>query len=158
MLVSLQKRVRSPIVSLTPAIFHHTPSAYPRLGHPRRFDHRKRSPIPAPEKGSKGLAAFIKSTLGPTSADPSVYHDADPPRSIDALLARSDINAVIDILPITEQPEVVLKALAADKCILSSYENMFRSIGREVSFSEWQKIPNTSLSIERRVNSSAVVR
>lgn len=71
------------------------------------------------EKSSKDLAAFVKSTLGPTAADPSVYHDADPRSSIDVLLARSDIDAVIVVLPITKQPEVVLKALAAGKHVLS---------------------------------------
>lgn len=71
------------------------------------------------EKSSKDLAAFAKSILGSNAADPSVYHDADPQESIDALLARADIDAVIVILPITKQPEVVLKALAAGKHVLS---------------------------------------
>ena len=61
----------------------------------------------------------MKSALGPTTADPSVYHDADSQHSLDALLARSDIDAVIVTLPITKQPEVVLKALAAGKHVLS---------------------------------------
>ena len=61
----------------------------------------------------------MKSTLGPIAADPSVYHDADPRSSIDVLLARSDIDAAIVIIPITKRPKVVLKALAAGKHGLS---------------------------------------
>lgn len=71
------------------------------------------------ESSSRDLAAFVGSTLGPNATSPSIYHDADPKNSIDALLARSDIDAVIVILPITKQPEVVLKALAAGKHVLS---------------------------------------
>ena len=71
------------------------------------------------EKSSRDLAAFVKSTLGPNAADPFVYHDTDPQNSIDALLARTDIDAVIVVLPITKQPGVILKALAAGKHVLS---------------------------------------
>ncbi|KAF9652272.1 NAD(P)-binding protein [Thelephora ganbajun] len=71
------------------------------------------------EKSSRDLAAFVKTTLGSTVVDPSIYHDADPQNSIDALLARSDIDAVIVVLLITKQPEVILKALAAGKHVLS---------------------------------------
>ena len=71
------------------------------------------------EKSSRDLASFVKSTLGPNATDLSIYHDADPQNSIDALLARSDVDAVIVILPITKQPEVILKALAAGKHVLS---------------------------------------
>ncbi|KAI0357694.1 oxidoreductase family protein [Trametes cingulata] len=48
-----------------------------------------------------------------------VYHDEDPAVSLDVLLGRSDIDAVIVVLPITVQPGVVLKALAAGKHVLS---------------------------------------
>ncbi|KAI0657622.1 oxidoreductase family protein [Cubamyces menziesii] len=48
-----------------------------------------------------------------------VYHDEDPEVSLDALLSRSDIVAVIVVLPITVQPGVILKALAAGKHVLS---------------------------------------
>ncbi|KAI8989027.1 oxidoreductase family protein [Trametes punicea] len=48
-----------------------------------------------------------------------IYHDEDPAVSLDALLARSDIAAVIVVLPITVQPGVILKALAAGKHVLS---------------------------------------
>ena len=71
------------------------------------------------ERSSRDLAAFAESTLGPNAINPSIYHDADPQNSIDALLARSDIDAVIVILPITKQPEIILKALAAGKHVLS---------------------------------------
>ena len=71
------------------------------------------------EKSSRDLAAFAKSILGPNAAEPSIYHDGDPQNSIDTLLARADIDAVIVVLPITTQPEVIFKALAAGKHVLS---------------------------------------
>jgi len=67
------------------------------------------------EKSAKDLAAQIKTDL---HADVKVYHDADPQNSLDNLLA-SDIDAVIVILPITIQPKIILKALAAGKHVLS---------------------------------------
>ncbi|KAH9851023.1 oxidoreductase family protein [Lenzites betulinus] len=48
-----------------------------------------------------------------------VYHDEDPAASLDVLLARPDIDAVIVVLPITVQPAIILKALAAGKHVLS---------------------------------------
>ncbi|KAG6919063.1 hypothetical protein DXG01_009316 [Tephrocybe rancida] len=51
------------------------------------------------------------------AAAPDVYHDAGS--DLDALLARSDINAVIVVLPITLQPSIILKALAAGKHVIS---------------------------------------
>lgn len=53
------------------------------------------------------------------SSPPGVYHDGDASGNLDALLARSDINAVIILLPITAQPDVIVKALAAGKHVLS---------------------------------------
>jgi predicted dehydrogenase len=53
------------------------------------------------------------------STTPDVYFDGDPSSNLDALLARSDISSVIIILPITQQPSIVLKALAAGKHVLS---------------------------------------
>jgi len=50
---------------------------------------------------------------------PSIYHDGDSSTDLDALLARADITAVIVVLPITLQPSIVLKALAAGKHVLS---------------------------------------
>lgn len=49
-----------------------------------------------------------------------LYHDeGGHDSSLDALLARSDIQAVIVILPINIQPEIVLRALEAGKHVLS---------------------------------------
>ncbi|THH26407.1 hypothetical protein EUX98_g7780 [Antrodiella citrinella] len=50
---------------------------------------------------------------------PNVYHDGDDSVNLDVLLARSDIQAVIVVLPITLQPSIVRKALAAGKHVLS---------------------------------------
>jgi predicted dehydrogenase len=50
---------------------------------------------------------------------PDIYHDSDPSANLDALLARSDISSVIVVLPITLQPEIILKALAAGKHVIS---------------------------------------
>ncbi|TFK86224.1 oxidoreductase family protein [Polyporus arcularius HHB13444] len=48
-----------------------------------------------------------------------VYNEEDEGRSLDSLLARPDIKAVIVVLPITLQPDIVRKALAAGKHVLS---------------------------------------
>ncbi|KAH8833719.1 hypothetical protein DL96DRAFT_1578136, partial [Flagelloscypha sp. PMI_526] len=53
------------------------------------------------------------------SKQPTIYHDASQDQNLDALLARDDIDAVIVVLPITTQPEVILKALKANKHVLS---------------------------------------
>ncbi|KAJ7656343.1 oxidoreductase family protein [Mycena polygramma] len=52
---------------------------------------------------------------------PAIYHDGpgDAATTLDALLARADITAVIVVLPITVQPAIILKALAAGKHVLS---------------------------------------
>lgn len=50
---------------------------------------------------------------------PEIYHDGDPSTNLDALLSRSDISTVIVVLPITVQPDIILKALAAGKHVLS---------------------------------------
>lgn len=50
---------------------------------------------------------------------PDIYHDGDTSANLDALLKRPDITAVIVVLPITQQPVVILKALAAGKHVLS---------------------------------------
>ena len=51
------------------------------------------------------------------ASPPEVF--SDDGNSIDALLSRTDIIAVIVVLPITLQPSFVLKALAAGKHVLS---------------------------------------
>ena len=53
------------------------------------------------------------------NTEPTVYHDADQNSNLDVLLARSDITAVIVVLPISLQPDIVLKALTAGKHVLS---------------------------------------
>jgi predicted dehydrogenase len=70
------------------------------------------------QTSAQELASVAVTALKLDSA-PSVYHDGDPSTNLDALLKRSDIVAVIVILPITHQPSVVLKALAAGKHVLS---------------------------------------
>ncbi|KAG6848053.1 hypothetical protein H0H93_003811 [Arthromyces matolae] len=72
-------------------------------------------------RSQKSAEEFAKAAAQDLSlADPpAVYHDADPQSNLDALLARSDINAVIVVLPITLQPSIILKALAAGKHVLS---------------------------------------
>lgn len=53
------------------------------------------------------------------AAPPSIYHDGDSSTNLDALLQRQDISAVIIVLPITLQPSIIMKALAAGKHVLS---------------------------------------
>ena len=51
-----------------------------------------------------------------------MYFDSPSPpsgKSLDDLLARRDIEAVIVVLPINNQPEIIKKALAAGKHVLS---------------------------------------
>ncbi|KAL1730776.1 hypothetical protein EV714DRAFT_249781 [Schizophyllum commune] len=71
------------------------------------------------EKSAKDTASTAVSTLG-LSDSPASYHDGgNQENSLDALLARSDISAVIVILPILTQPDIILKALSAGKHVLS---------------------------------------
>ncbi|KIO22407.1 hypothetical protein M407DRAFT_118073 [Tulasnella calospora MUT 4182] len=49
----------------------------------------------------------------------TVYSDAPDREGLDELLARSDIQAVIVVLPLGQQPEIVIKALKAGKHVLS---------------------------------------
>lgn len=70
------------------------------------------------EKSARDFVDAVKATLQ-LESPPEVYHDADPSANLDALLARKDIKSVIVILPITLQPSIILKALAAGKHVLS---------------------------------------
>lgn len=70
------------------------------------------------EKSAKEVAQEAQELLK-TTTPPAVYHDGDQNVNLDALLARSDITAVIVVLPITLQPSIILKALAAGKHVLS---------------------------------------
>jgi len=70
------------------------------------------------EQSAQDLAQLALNILN-LPAPPSVYHDGDNSMNLDALLSRNDVSAVIVVLPITTQPAVVLKALAAGKHVLS---------------------------------------
>ncbi|CAK7201574.1 hypothetical protein SEUCBS139899_004280 [Sporothrix eucalyptigena] len=71
------------------------------------------------QKSAEALAA--SATLGTDGKTPDVYFDspATAGRSLDDLLARSDIQAIVISLPILVQPAVITKALAAGKHVLS---------------------------------------
>ncbi|KAM6501411.1 oxidoreductase family protein [Amanita muscaria] len=73
------------------------------------------------EKSAQELSSKAAQALKPKlSPSPSVYHDSgDESCNLDALLARSDIQAVIVVLPISVQPKIVVKALEAGKHVLS---------------------------------------
>ncbi|KAL0580565.1 hypothetical protein V5O48_001477 [Marasmius crinis-equi] len=70
------------------------------------------------EKSATELAGSATKSLG---VHPDIYFDQPQSagKDLDALLARSDIKAVIIALPITVQPDVVLRALKAGKHVLS---------------------------------------
>ncbi|PPQ65072.1 hypothetical protein CVT24_003026 [Panaeolus cyanescens] len=68
------------------------------------------------EKSAQDLADAAKAAL---NSVPDVYYDANVNSNLDTLLARSDISAVIIALPITLQPSIVIKALAAGKHVIS---------------------------------------
>ncbi|KIP10807.1 hypothetical protein PHLGIDRAFT_22069 [Phlebiopsis gigantea 11061_1 CR5-6] len=70
------------------------------------------------EKGASELAKAAQEKLS-LASPPSVYYDGDAATNLDALLARDDIHAVAVALPITLQPSIVRRALAAGKHVLS---------------------------------------
>ncbi|KAG5636144.1 hypothetical protein H0H81_009000 [Sphagnurus paluster] len=62
-------------------------------------------------------AAVISLSL---SVPPGIYHDIqEESTNLDALFARQDIDTVVIALPITLQPSIILRALAAGKHVLS---------------------------------------
>ncbi|KAK5309038.1 hypothetical protein LTR93_012277, partial [Exophiala xenobiotica] len=67
---------------------------------------------------SQKSATSLAETAG---ADVEVYYDSadEPSRTLDQLLARDDIKAVVICLPITVQPEVIRKALSNRKHVFS---------------------------------------
>jgi len=69
------------------------------------------------KRSSDSLAELTQKTLG-YSAPVPVYAD-DTNEGIDALLARKDVDAVIAVLPIVQQSEILLKAFKAGKHVLS---------------------------------------
>ncbi|KAG8731897.1 hypothetical protein FRC12_019517 [Ceratobasidium sp. 428] len=71
------------------------------------------------KSSASSLSELAKEKLGLNEVV-SVYDDEGPKEEgLDALLARSDIQAVIVVLPLTQQPDIVLRALAAGKNVLS---------------------------------------
>lgn len=70
------------------------------------------------EKSARELADAAAVSLN-LSKPPAIYHDGDELSGLDSLLARNDIQAIIIALPITVQPTIILKALAAGKHVLS---------------------------------------
>ncbi|KAG8991204.1 hypothetical protein FRB94_012694 [Tulasnella sp. JGI-2019a] len=70
------------------------------------------------KSSSSKLADLATSSLNP-SAPIAAYSDDNPGHGLDELLARSDIHAVIVVLPITQQPEVISRAFKAGKHVLS---------------------------------------
>lgn len=70
------------------------------------------------EKTAREVADAAAVAL-PNNDPPAIYHDADRSSNLDALLARSDITAVVIALPISAQPAIVIKCLAAGKHVLS---------------------------------------
>lgn len=70
------------------------------------------------EKSAASLADAAQATLNLPSK-PDVYFDAAPNANLETLLALPDIQAVIVVLPITAQPGIIRKALAAGKHVLS---------------------------------------
>lgn len=73
------------------------------------------------------LAELAKETLK-LEKDPTVYSDDGNAKSgLDELLASAEIQAVIVVLPITQQPDVILRALKAGKHVLSE-----KPVGKDV--------------------------
>lgn len=65
--------------------------------------------------------AFVEASKqhSSTSHDLDVYSEDPSSSGLDELLAREDIRTVVLALPITTQPEVIRKALAAGKSVIS---------------------------------------
>ena len=70
------------------------------------------------EKSVRNLVEMAVVTLKLKTA-PSIYHDGDASANLDVLLARQDITGILIALPISVQPSIVLKSLAAGKHVLS---------------------------------------
>ncbi|KAG9098916.1 hypothetical protein FRC06_005838, partial [Ceratobasidium sp. 370] len=71
------------------------------------------------KSSASSLSELAKEKLGLSEAVPVYSDDGSKEEGLDALLARPDIQAVIVVLPLTQQPEIVLRALAAGKNVLS---------------------------------------
>lgn len=70
------------------------------------------------EKSVRDLVKKAVVTLKLETA-PSIYHDGDASANLDGLLARQDITGILIALPISVQPSIILKSLAAGKHVLS---------------------------------------
>jgi predicted dehydrogenase len=73
---------------------------------------------------AKKLSGLVSPTIG-------IYSDDHPDHSIDVLLKRDDVNAVIISLPTLVQPALALKALASGKHVL-----MEKPLAKDVEASE----------------------
>jgi predicted dehydrogenase len=71
------------------------------------------------KSSASSLSELAKERLGLGGDVPTYSDDGSKEEGLDALLSRSDIQAVIVVLPLTQQPEIVLRALAAGKNVLS---------------------------------------
>lgn len=81
---------------------------------------------------SLASAEALAAAATTASARPDLYHDTDDAsKSLDALLARDDVDAVIVCLPILAQPDVIKKALTAGKHVLSE-----KPIAKDVATAE----------------------
>ncbi|CAG7850410.1 SubName: Full=Uncharacterized protein {ECO:0000313/EMBL:CCA69637.1} [Serendipita indica DSM 11827] len=69
------------------------------------------------QSSASELAKTAEDILARPASSFDLYHDAG--QNLDALLARTDIQAVIIVLPINQQPSIVLKALEAGKHVIS---------------------------------------
>ncbi|KAG8926210.1 hypothetical protein FRC02_009060 [Tulasnella sp. 418] len=76
-------------------------------------------------KSASALATLAQETLNLTSALTVYSEDAEA--GLDALLSRSDIQAVIIALPINDQPNIILRSLKAGKHVLSE-----KPVGKDV--------------------------
>lgn len=106
---------------LSPIIHHiflHLPAHLPALAALGASAPPLKAVYSRSEKSAQDLAQTAVNILN-LPAPPSVYHEGDNSTNLDALLSRGDISAVIVVLPITTQPGVVLKALAAGKHVIS---------------------------------------
>lgn len=71
------------------------------------------------QSSASSLAELAKERLGLSELVPVYSDDGSKGGGLDTLFSRSDIQAVIVVLPLTQQPEIVLRALAAGKNVLS---------------------------------------
>ncbi|KAL1874012.1 hypothetical protein VTK73DRAFT_566 [Phialemonium thermophilum] len=87
------------------------------------------------QKSAESLAAAA------TKSKPDVYYDSPAGgRTLDDLLARSDVDAVAVCLPILNQPAVVRKALAAGKHVLSEKPIAADVAGAKALIADYQKL------------------